>query len=123
MLLQPIILSTVPVRPQRYALAPIVDRCCTWPLMKDSLLVKANALPANVCAGEPLEEDVGTNPTVYSALSTLVASDKISATESFISQPRSCVYLQISAGVCRICLQPHTSASSEKYKLLTKQWC
>lgn len=70
--------------------------------MKDSLLLKAS--PANVCTGEPLEEDVGTNPRVYSALSALVASDKVSATESFISLSRSCVYLQISAGPRRVCL-------------------
>lgn len=114
MLLQPIILSTVPVRPRRYALAPIVDRCCTWPLMKDFLLLKANSSPENVCAREPLEEDVGTNPIVYSTLRALVVSDKISATESFISLPRSCVYFQISAGVCHVCLRLETSASSKK---------
>lgn len=73
------------------------DRCRTWPLMKDSLLLKVTASPATVCAGEPPEEDVGTNPRVCSALSALVASDKIPATGSLISLPRSRVCFQISS--------------------------
>lgn len=50
-------------------------------------------------------------PECVGALSTLVASDKVSATGSFISLPCSRVCSQISSLVHRVCLQRHASAS------------